>query len=274
MPEGPEIRQVADRLSRALSGAPLTKVYFFSEKLKNYEGILKGSTIESFKSKGKALLTRLDSGYTIYSHNQLYGRWRIVKAGNFPQSRRSLRMALETNSYRALLFSASDIDVLKSNVIDRHPFLVKLGPDIFDENLSWKIISRRLVSEKFKNRQLASLFLDQKFLAGIGNYLRSEILFEARVNPLKKPRELTKKDINQLSRSTLKICQRAYIQGGVTNSEKLVRKLKNDGLSKSAYRHAVFGRSDGDCYVCKTSIKKVSVGSRRLYLCPSCQNEN
>ena len=159
MPEGPEIRQVADRLSRALCGAHLTTLYFFSEKLKNYEGILKGSTIESFKSRGKALLTRLDSGYTIYSHNQLYGRWRIVKAGNFPQSRRSLRMALETNSHRALLFSASDIDVLKSNVIDRHPFLVKLGPDIFDKNLSWKIISRRLVSEKFKNRQLASLFL-------------------------------------------------------------------------------------------------------------------
>ena len=183
-------------------------------------------------------------------------------------------MALETNSHRALLFSASDIDVLKSNVIDRHPFLVKLGPDIFDENLSWKIISKRLISEKFKNRQLASLFLDQKFLAGIGNYLRSEILFEARVNPLKKPRELTKKDINQLSRSTLKICQRAYIQGGVTNSEELMRILKNEGLSKRACRHAVFGRSDDDCYVCKTSIIKVSVGSRRLYLCPSCQNEN
>ena len=127
---------------------------------------------------------------------------------------------------------------------------------------------RRLLSDKFRNRQLASLFLDQSFLAGIGNYLRSEILFDARANPLKKPKELALKSINQISRSTLKICQRAYTENGVTNPERLVRKLKLLGLSRSAYRHAVFGRSGKKCHTCKTSIEKVSIGSRRLYLCP------
>ena len=274
MPEGPEIKRAADRLSRVLCGQLLINIYFYSEELKAFEKILEGSRVEAVTTRGKALLTSLDSGYTIYSHNQLYGRWNIVKAGNFPKTKRSLRMALDTQSHRALLFSASDINILQSEAIEDHPFLAKIGPDILDEGLTWKVVSRRLLSDKFRNRQLASLFLDQSFLAGVGNYLRSEILFDARANPLKKPKELALKSINQISRSTLKICQRAYTQNGVTNPERLVRKLKLLGLSRSAYRHAVFGRSGKKCHTCKTSIEKVSIGSRRLYFCPLCQIEN
>ena len=274
MPEGPEIRRAADQLSSVLCGHPLTRVYFFSEKLKTFEKILKGSTVEKVRARGKALLTSLDSGYTIYSHNQLYGRWQIVEAGKHPKTKRSLRMALETQSHRALLFSASDINVLKSEVLADHPFLAKIGPDILESDLTWRIISKRLMSNRFKNRQLASLFLDQSFLAGIGNYLRSEILFDARVNPLKKPKELSRTHNNQISRSTLKICRRAYAQNGVTNPESLVRKLKILGIPRSGYRHAVFGRIGKLCHACKTPIEKITIASRRLYVCPRCQNVN
>ena len=274
MPEGPEIRRAADRLSRVLHGHHLTNVYFFSEELKAFEKILKGSKVEGVRPRGKALLTSLDSGYTIYSHNQLYGRWQIVEAGKYPKTKRSLRMALETQSHRALLFSASDINVLKSDAIQNHPFLAKIGPDILESDLTWRTISKRLMANRFRNRQLASLFLDQSFLAGVGNYLRSEILFDARANPLKKPKELTRKHINQISRSTLKICQRAYAQNGVTNPESLVKKLKIMGIPRSGYRHAVFGRIGKDCHACKTPIEKVTIVSRRLYMCPLCQNIN
>ena len=90
MPEGPEIRRAADRLSRVLYGQLLINVYFYSEELKAFEKILEGSRVEAVNTRGKALLTSLDSGYTIYSHNQLYGRWNIVKSGNFPKTRRCL----------------------------------------------------------------------------------------------------------------------------------------------------------------------------------------
>ena len=39
MPEGPEIRRAADRLSRVLCGQLLIKVYFYSEELKAFEKI-------------------------------------------------------------------------------------------------------------------------------------------------------------------------------------------------------------------------------------------
>ncbi|MCC6706705.1 MAG: hypothetical protein IT492_03995 [Gammaproteobacteria bacterium] len=42
----------------------------------------------------------------------------------------------------------------------------------------------------FRRRSVAALYLDQGFLAGIGNYLRSEILFFAGVSPQARPMDL------------------------------------------------------------------------------------
>ena len=46
MPEGPEIRRAADRLSRVLCGQLLINIYFYSEELKAFEKILEGSRVE------------------------------------------------------------------------------------------------------------------------------------------------------------------------------------------------------------------------------------
>src|SRR3546814_12466274 len=47
--------------------------------------------------------------WTLYSHNQLYGVWRIADAGERPDTKRSLRVALETTRKSILLHSASDV---------------------------------------------------------------------------------------------------------------------------------------------------------------------
>ena len=57
MPEGPEIRRAADRLSRVLCGQLLINIYFYSEELKAFEKILEGSRVEAVTTRGKALLT-------------------------------------------------------------------------------------------------------------------------------------------------------------------------------------------------------------------------
>ena len=124
MPEGPEIKRIADRLSKILAGNSLEGVYFFSQKLKKYESVLKDAKVEHVETRGKALLTHLDSGHSIYSHNQLYGRWYIVDAEKFPKTKRSLRLALKTKTHSALLFSASEIDVLEKSEIDDHPLMI------------------------------------------------------------------------------------------------------------------------------------------------------
>jgi endonuclease-8 len=271
MPEGPEIRRAADKIASAIAGNVIEIVEFGLPRLKHYEEILSGSKVLTLETRGKALLTHFDNGLAIYSHNQLYGRWWVTKRGSYPNTTRSLRLALHTEKKSALLYSASDIEVLDEIGILNHSFLIKLGHDILDPNLHWKDIASRLMQPEFNNRSVGVLYLDQSFLAGVGNYLRSEILFDANINPRAKPKQLSRKVINQLARSTIEISQRAYSTGGITNTPVLVAKLKQQGLSRSRYRHAVFSRENMACYKCQQTIIKEQIASRRLYWCPLCQ---
>ena len=52
-----------------------------------------------------------------------------------PRTQRQLRVLLETESHRALLYSATDIEMLDSSELASHPFLLRIGPDILDSDL-------------------------------------------------------------------------------------------------------------------------------------------
>ncbi len=271
MPEGPEVRREADRIEAAVRGKPLTEVFFGLPRLKRFEPALTGSTVTAVETRGKSLLTRFDNGLTLYSHNQLYGKWMIRKRAGLPKTNRSLRVALHTQGASALLYSASEIEVLDDEALAVHPFLMRLGPDVLSAGLDWRGVAEQLAAPEFRGRSLAALYLDQKCLAGIGNYLRSEILFDARLSPNKKPRELSRGELGRLARSTLKISHRTYETGGLTNPPRRVARLKREGLSRAAYRFAVFDRQHEPCFECGAEIRRITATSRRLYYCPSCQ---
>jgi endonuclease-8 len=217
------------------------------------------------------MLTRFDNGLTLYSHNQLYGRWYTSKRGRLPATRRSLRVALHTATHSALLYSATDIQVLTPEQLERHPFLTRIGPDILDSGLTAPAVARRLQCERFRRRSIGSLYLDQAFLAGVGNYLRSEILFRSRVHPTRKPMDLTDTARRRLARETLRISRRSYETHGITLPSARMRRLKAQGLRRAQYRFWVFGRQKLPCHLCGTAIERIAVAGRGLFLCPSCQ---
>ena len=125
-----------------------------------------------------------------------------------------------------MLYSASDIAVYDQSELVQHPFLSKIGPDILNSELRWEVVAERLQHSRFCNRGLSALYLDQHFIAGIGNYLRTEILFAAGVHPDFKPKQLDSKKIESLARQTLIIGKRAYDTKGHTLKPTLSDKLK------------------------------------------------
>ncbi|MCB1749378.1 MAG: endonuclease VIII [Gammaproteobacteria bacterium] len=271
MPEGPEVRREADRIGAVLVGQRLEAVTLTPAALRRHAAGLVGREVVTVTSRGKAMLIGFDDGRTLYSHNQLYGRWMVSRRGSLPATRRSLRVALHTALGSALLYSASSIELLDADGLVQHPFLARLGPDALDPALTWPALERRLVLPVFSKRSLGSLYLDQGFLAGIGNYLRSEILFFARLDPARRPAELTRTERQRLARQSLSITRRAYATGGITNPPARVARLRREGLRRGVYRFAVFGRDGRPCHDCGTVIERRTVASRRLYVCPRCQ---
>jgi len=270
MPEGPEVRREADRIAKVVAGKRLEKVFFGQPHMQRAAEALNGAQVRSVRTHGKAMLTHFDNGYTVYSHNQLYGKWFIRRRGRELDTGRQLRFGLYTDTHCALLYSASSIELWETEQLDEHPFLRKLGPDVLDDKLQWRVVGQRLASAEFNRRSLSSLYLDQGFLAGIGNYMRSEILFAAGLAPTLKPLQLARGALGELARSTLKVSQRAYATAGITNAPSKVAQMRRQGLLRRAYRFAVFDREGLPCLRCNTPIKKI-IASRRLYFCPQCQ---
>ncbi len=297
MPEGPEIRRQADQISAVLVGEPLEMIFFSRDsfpELARRSRALVGQHVLRVDTHGKAMLTRLEGGQTIYSHNQLYGRWWVCRRGTLPDTKRSLRLALHTTEHSALLYSASEIELLSADDQAQHPYLSRLGPDVLNRDLDWRTLCDRAKSCEFRRRSLAALYVDQHYLAGVGDYLRSEILFAARLNPRSRPGELTGQALARLSRQTLAVAQRSYRTGGLTNPPGLIARLRAQWLAthkssgfeigspisaklkqrvdKEAIRFAVFRRSSEPCYTCGTPIERVNVSGRALYYCPDCQD--
>ncbi len=272
MPEGPEIRLAADRVASVLVDKEIVDVSLELPSIRPYEPQLRGSRVTAVDTRGKAMLTRFDNGLTLFSHNQLYGRWYTTKRPKLPSTRRSLRVALHTPTHSALLYSASDIEVLTPEQVEEHPFLSHLGPDILDRELTSKQVAGRLASQQFRNRSLGSLYLDQRFLAGNGNYLRSEILWAAGASPKHRPGDLDQSALRKLASATLKIARRSYRTRGITATSIQVRKRAAQGMTYQQYRFQVYGREGLPCYVCEAPVQRITMVSRAVFLCPSCQS--
>jgi len=262
MPEGPEIRRAADQLAAALGSEPLINAAIYRPGLEHTAKDLIGRRVSSITTRGKAMLTRFDHGLTLYSHNQLYGVWKVAKSGERPQTTRSLRVVLETDKKALLLYSASDIALLDADGLSRHAFLQRLGPDVLDEETTAGDVLLRLQDPRYSGRQLGALLLDQGFLAGLGNYLRSEVLFHAGLLPMHRPRDLDAAERTHLASVCLDVPRRSYRsrgRRGKTYSE------------NGAFRFAVFDREGEPCLSCGNEIQRQEVASRRLYWCPVCQ---
>ncbi|SFT65560.1 endonuclease VIII [Halomonas saccharevitans] len=273
MPEGPEIRRAADRVHRQIAGRRLDDAWFAFPELAGQAASLIGREVDAVDSWGKALLTRFNDGRVLYSHNQLYGVWKLHDAEREPDTGRSLRVRLVAEGRAASLYSASDVSLWDAERLDEHPFLSRLGPDVLTHGVTVEQAMTRLLEPRFRRRGLGGLLLDQGLFAGIGNYLRSEILFFAGLHHRVKPQALEEERLARLAQCILSVTRQAYDEAGVTNREEWASADRARGASRRRWRFAVFEREGLACHACGAAIERTSVSSRRIYFCPSCQPE-
>jgi endonuclease-8 len=271
MPEGPEIRRAADDLARVLTGRRLIHVDYRIPRLARKARSLRAAKVTRVYTRGKALLIDFDNGLTHYSHNQLYGEWEVTAGARTQDDGRTVRVVLATASHTATLYSATQVELLDTGKVDRHPYVAKLGPDVLDSSTTAAMVRTRLADPRFANRSLASLLLDQRFIAGLGNYLRSDILFAAGLPSGARPRDLDPAQRTRLAHEIRKIARQSYRTGGVTNDPARARASARSGVAYADYRFLAYGREGSPCWTCGTTIERDDTGGRGLFHCPNCQ---
>lgn len=271
MPEGPEIARSAAEIAAAIATKRVLLIEFAYPSLTPFCAQINHSTVSGVGFRGKAMLVHFSCALTMYSHNQLYGQWAILQPQEPANPRLQTRVAIHTASAVAVLYSASDIEVWPSADIHKQRYIAKLGLELLATSTTTADVRRVVAAPQFQNRRVTQLLLDQGFLAGLGNYLRSDIMFVARINPAAKLADLTAVQRETLAVAALEITQQSYATGGITNDLAIAETMRKRGAAFGAYRHWVFDRAGLPCHVCASAVVREDISGRAVFYCPSCQ---
>jgi len=77
----------------------------------------------------------------------------------------------------------------------------------------WLKIAR---NKRIQNKQICDYLLDQKRISGIGNYLRSEILYRSRIRPDRSLKNLSDEELELLRIESIKTVRESYDSHGLT----------------------------------------------------------
>jgi DNA-formamidopyrimidine glycosylase len=230
MPEGPEVLIITnclkDFIGHYIKNITWTDQSRYKKGLSKYDEQQFPSIIENVFSKGKQIFFQLKSkkGDIFYLNSFLgmTGKWQL-KEGNHS----NLFLTLDTTT---LFFDdvrhLGGLTILNEKELQSK--LNKLGPDILryaislhGEKIEHEEITKEKWKEKFRNKrienwEICKFLLDQSKFSGIGNYLKSDILFESHISPNRLLKNLTDKELEKLRENALKIIYESYKEGGLT----------------------------------------------------------
>ena len=171
MPEGDTVWLTARRLHEALAGRVLTRSDVRVPRYATTD--LAGATVTEAVARGKHLLIRVDGGITVHTHLRMEGSWRIRPAGDRIAPSHRIRLVLANDAWQAVGYQLGIVEILPTA---REAGVVgHLGPDLLGPDWDPAEAARRLRAAPA--RAVGEALLDQRNLAGIGNFYKAEALF-------------------------------------------------------------------------------------------------
>ena len=264
MPEGPEVKIVADFLNKKLENKIITELNYCSKPYKKkYSKLinkLNQFTPINFKEIfciGKASFLKLDKHNYFSYHLGMTGKWSDIKE-------KHSHLIIKTSDKTILYFTDTrrfgNIKLLKEDDL-----LIKYPKerDLLNFNTSIKKNVDYLIKNIKTNQEVCKVLLNQKYFCGVGNYLKSEILYHSKIHPHKNWSDLNRKEITNLCKFTRKIMKKAYLSGGAELRD--FKNPKNDSkLRLNAYGKKIDSKK-------RVIVNDITKDQRRTYWCPKIQ---
>jgi len=149
--------------------------------------------------------------------------------------------------------------------LENHQMTAKLGPNALEVDTAK--LEQLLAGHRGR---IKTFLLDQSNLAGIGNAYVHDILFLARLHPLRQINTLDDQEISRLSDAIHAGLQPSVDKGGAFYEVTIYG--EKGGFTKE---DILIGYREGEpCPECSTEIIKIKTGSTSSFICPSCQVES
>lgn len=242
MPELPEVETIRRQLSQEIVGRKLD-----------------GKKIVGVRRRAKVLMIDFVDGSSLAFHLKLTGQ--LIFNGE-PSAH--TRQVFKFDDGSKLIFNDMRKFGWWKKVKNTKEIEKSFGPEALDVSLA----AFKAILEKRPNAKIKPLLMDQKFIAGIGNIYSDEILFAAKVQPLRLAKTLSKKEVELIWRNTKKILKEAIKLHG-TSERTYVDAYGKKGSYLSHLK--VYRREGEKCFRCPGTIKRIKIGSRSAHFCPKCQ---
>ncbi len=260
--------------------------------VKVFQRVILGKKILDVRRRAKNILIYLSGDMMMLIHlkmtgHLLVGKWRIEKSKVQRPKSKDVVIPIEPkeivddpyNRYIHVLFNLDNgkmlgfSDVRKfgkillgtTAQIENLDELRNLGPESLDPKFKFSDFKKAISAE---HRKIKQVLTDPQVIAGIGNIYSDDILWQAKVHPLKPADRISDKDLLAMYKATRSILGKAVKLRGTSFSD--FRDTSGKEGYYAGYR-LVYQREDEPCSRCGTKINRLTVGGRSAHYCPACQ---
>lgn len=299
MPEGHVIHRLAAELDHAFSGRTVT-VTSPQGRFAHSAALLDGTRLRAAEAYGKHLVIDfsplpvpgepdgspgfpgapgaeppersgeplLGRGPFLHIHLGLIGKLRWVRPGPVTGAD-TLRLRIETEEHAAELRGPQTCGLIGPAELAAQ--VAALGPDPLradaDPDRGWARLHR-------SGRSVASLLMDQRVTAGVGNIYRAEVLFRQRIHPDTPGSDLSRRAWNRIWADLAELMPQGVRHGRI-DTVRPEHSPEVTGRDPRVDRHGgevyVYRRASQPCLVCGREVSVREFEGRNLYWCARCQ---
>lgn len=264
MPEIPEIASLASQMDIALRGKTIQSIEILQPKCLNcppeeFALNMTRASITAAKHHGKWIQMETSKGWLLINLG-MGGEILLVDRNSLPEKRR-LIIDFSDNTCLSINFWWFG-HVHYSPRLEEHAPTVKLGPDVLSVSHD-----DFLCMTKNQRTGVKTFLLNQSRIAGIGNAYIHDILFLAKIHPLRRVDSLTSEEMDQLYEGIQKGLRPSLEKGGAFYEVNLFGQKGGFTMEDILVGY----RENQPCPTCQTPIIKIKTGSTSSFICPKCQ---
>ena len=270
MPELPEVETVRRVLEDEIIDLKILDVKIKYEPIINNDPVffkekVIGKTFKKMERRGKFLIFKLDDGALI-SHLRMEGKYFYVPKDSLDNKHIHVIYYL-SNGYMLCYQDVRKfgrIEYKDSNSIYNTFPVSEVGYDpILDKEIEINRFYDKILNKAIP---IKTTLLDQNIIAGLGNIYVDEVLFKAKINPLRPSNKISLNDLENIIKYTKEILSEAIKNKGTT-----IRSYTSSLGVEGNYQNFLNVHTKTICPLCKNKLLKIKIGGRSTYYCNKCQ---
>ena len=251
MPEGPEVIIVRNQLKKYYVGETLREIKSKDKRFNHLAQQNINLKLLDVKAKGKLLVLCFENNKYLAVHFMLTGHF-------YQKEHNNTRAIFDFHTQKLYYDDARNfgkIEWLTKQQLDEK--LKELGPSVMTKMQLDKFQS---LFPKDSKSPIANILHEQKYVSGIGNYLRAEILYKAKINPQRPTNQITPDEWKKIYKATNKIIEEVLENGGSSNYEDITGK-------QGEYKFKIYQVTTKQ----NENVKKLKLDTQTIYWDPTVQ---